>query len=177
MIFRRATANHPQGTPTVKRLLLMAMALLTIAGSGCAVCSNTYDCYYPAYGGIRPRGNMTHGRVGSVFNDASAHAGAATGPEAALGPSGGPELLPALPNGAANPGFADEIFNPLPAGDASGGQPTPAIPNLLDAAEAAEAPGAFAVQLVAALEALSDEPSQPAAGGADPNAPFDFTAP
>jgi hypothetical protein len=34
------------------------------------MCANSYDYYYPAYGGRCPRAQMVCGRVGSVFNNA-----------------------------------------------------------------------------------------------------------
>lgn len=162
----------------MNRPVLLMLALLMCAGSGCAICSNAYDCYYPAYGGLRPRGNMTHGRVGSAFNDASANVPAsAVVPAPGAETPTGPELLPAMPGDAGGPELSNEAFDPWAAGGAPTGEPTPAIPNLLDSASDGGQPGDFVVQLVSALEAVADTPQQPLAGGADPDAPFDFTAP
>ena len=49
-----------------------ALVLLGFVSSatGCAMCSNPYDCFYGAYGGTWQREDMTQGRVGSAFSPA-----------------------------------------------------------------------------------------------------------
>jgi hypothetical protein len=44
-------------------ILLLA---LPVAG-GCAMCCSDDDYTYSAYGGVTPRTNMSHGRMGSAF--------------------------------------------------------------------------------------------------------------
>jgi hypothetical protein len=43
---------------------------MAIVASGCSFCANPYDDSYAAYGGLRERTDMVHGRVGSVFDPA-----------------------------------------------------------------------------------------------------------
>lgn len=57
--------------PIGQRCLMLAICAVSASTLGCAMCSNPHDCHYPAYGGIRPRVDDVHGRVGSLFNDAS----------------------------------------------------------------------------------------------------------
>ena len=47
-------------------IMALLMAAISMA-SGCSMCSSPYDDDYAAYGGVRPRGDMQYGRVGSVF--------------------------------------------------------------------------------------------------------------
>ena len=49
----------------VQILLLLVSPLV----SGCAMCCGVDDYNYSAYGGTWQRGDMSHGRVGSVFAD------------------------------------------------------------------------------------------------------------
>ncbi len=50
------------------RLGIMALLMAAISmASGCSMCCSPYDDDYAAYGGVRPRGDMQYGRVGSVF--------------------------------------------------------------------------------------------------------------
>lgn len=49
-------------------LLLLALPVAT----GCAMCCGVDDYNYAAYGGRRPRGDMSQGRVGSAFAPADA---------------------------------------------------------------------------------------------------------
>jgi hypothetical protein len=46
--------------------------LLASAPPGCAthLCQSDMDHYYAAYGGLRARADMLHGRVGSIFDPA-----------------------------------------------------------------------------------------------------------
>lgn len=44
--------------------------LVILFTSGCAICQAPDDCNYSAYGGIAPRVDMRHGRVGSAFDPA-----------------------------------------------------------------------------------------------------------
>ena len=47
----------------------LAVAVLGVLGIslGCAMCEDTYDYAYPAYGSVHPRADRFHGRVGSDF--------------------------------------------------------------------------------------------------------------
>ena len=47
-------------------IMVLLMAAISMA-TGCSMCCSPYDNDYAAYGGIRPRGDMQYGRVGSVF--------------------------------------------------------------------------------------------------------------
>ena len=50
------------------------VAALVLAGlTGCAMCDNSQDCTYPAFGGKWQRGNPLSGRVGSLFDPAGVH--------------------------------------------------------------------------------------------------------
>ncbi len=47
------------------------VAMLVLAGlTGCAMCDNSQDCTYPAFGGKWQRDNPSSGRVASVFDPA-----------------------------------------------------------------------------------------------------------
>ena len=47
------------------------VAMLVLAGlTGCAMCDNSQDCTYPAFGGKWQRDNPVSGRVGSLFDPA-----------------------------------------------------------------------------------------------------------
>ena len=48
--------------------------LLIIASVGCALCGESFDDHYAAYGGLHDRLDRVDGRVGSVFAPASATA-------------------------------------------------------------------------------------------------------
>lgn len=50
------------------RYLLSGLCLMA-ALSGCAMCDNTWDDAYNAYGGALDRQDRFHGRVGSVLSD------------------------------------------------------------------------------------------------------------
>jgi hypothetical protein len=49
------------------RSLLVGLAIATCGG--CALCDNSFDDAYNAYGGLVPRHDLGHGRVGSVLSD------------------------------------------------------------------------------------------------------------
>ncbi len=50
------------------------VAVLVLAGlTGCAMCDNSQDCSYPAFGGKWQRDNPFSGRVGSLFDPAGIH--------------------------------------------------------------------------------------------------------
>ena len=52
---------------------LSAMILTCALFTGCAsMCDSSFDCDFHAFGGIRDRIDRRHGRVGSVFDPASA---------------------------------------------------------------------------------------------------------
>ena len=53
-------------------LIISALLIGCAFQMGCCMCANPFDHYYPAYGGITPRADMTGGRVGSAFRDAAA---------------------------------------------------------------------------------------------------------
>ncbi len=55
---------------TIRQLLFLGGGLWLLAGSGCAMCANPHDCKFAAYGGLRERTDMVHGRVASVFDPA-----------------------------------------------------------------------------------------------------------
>jgi len=88
------------------RQLLAVCGCLTLLGCwGCSMCASPYDCQYAAYGGLRERTDMVHGRVGSVFDPAPEinHAAAtrqspqptpADEPDGVLGPADGPDGAP-----------------------------------------------------------------------------------
>lgn len=46
--------------------MALLVALISMA-AGCSMCCSPYDNDYAAHGGVRPRGDMQYGRVGSVF--------------------------------------------------------------------------------------------------------------
>ena len=50
----------------------LTVVVLAASLSGCAICESPFDDYFAAYGGSRPRSNMVHGRVASVFDPADA---------------------------------------------------------------------------------------------------------
>jgi hypothetical protein len=82
------------------------LILLPLLATGCALCANPYDASYAAYGGLRQRTDMVHGRVGSVFDPASevsrvTAAGQSPHPGAAEGSSAQP--TPAGPETAITP--------------------------------------------------------------------------
>lgn len=52
------------------RFCRWTFVILTICFSGCAMCSNPFDCQYGAYGSRLPRADMTFGRVGSILDGA-----------------------------------------------------------------------------------------------------------
>ena len=54
---------------------LFALALVVSLGglSGCSMCCAPFDYDYAAYGGVMPRGDMRHGRVGSKFQPADGY--------------------------------------------------------------------------------------------------------
>jgi hypothetical protein len=54
----------------MRSLLSWCGCLLLLSSSGCAICAHPYDAWYAAYGGVRQRTDMAHGRVGSVFDPA-----------------------------------------------------------------------------------------------------------
>lgn len=70
----------------------LALVLLGFVSSatGCAMCSNPYDCFYGAYGGTWPREDMTSGRVGSAFSPAGSHVLESEAPVPAPTPASGP---------------------------------------------------------------------------------------
>lgn len=47
-----------------------ALVAMLAATSGCSICQAPDDCAYSAYGGVYPRADMYHGRVGSAFDPA-----------------------------------------------------------------------------------------------------------
>ena len=53
-------------------LALAGVCLLT-ASSGCSMCCAPFDTAFGAYGGAVERGDLHHGRVGSIFDPAGAH--------------------------------------------------------------------------------------------------------
>lgn len=55
----------------MSRLLSLTPGLLLMVSWGCALCANPHDCKFAAYGGLRERADMVHGRVGSVIDPAS----------------------------------------------------------------------------------------------------------
>lgn len=42
---------------------------LAASSTGCALCYTPYDDAYSAYGGVAPRQDLMHGRVGSILSD------------------------------------------------------------------------------------------------------------
>lgn len=55
---------------SVKRLVAALLSCcLAISATGCAMCYTPYDDAYSAYGGVRERQDLFHGRVGSVLSD------------------------------------------------------------------------------------------------------------
>lgn len=54
----------------VRKLFALAVLGLVSSSLGCAMCCSTDDPNYGAYGGRWQRHDMSHGRVGSAFNDA-----------------------------------------------------------------------------------------------------------
>ena len=57
-----------------KQLLWLAPICILIGTVGCSICCGPDDYNYGAYGGLHPRSDMQHGRVGSVFSDPSGSA-------------------------------------------------------------------------------------------------------
>jgi hypothetical protein len=54
----------------MNRLLSLLLGLgAAVAIGGCAMCDNSWDDAYNAYGGKLDRQNRFHGRVGSVLSD------------------------------------------------------------------------------------------------------------
>ena len=51
----------------VRRYLLVVMLGILGISLGCAMCEDTYDYAYPAYGSVHPRTDRFCGRVGSDF--------------------------------------------------------------------------------------------------------------
>lgn len=86
----------------------LAVALLGILGIslGCAMCEDTYDYAYPAYGSVHPRADRFCGRVGSDFGSGGEMGTIETiesiqqGPMIEVPPDGSqqPELAPGGPN-------------------------------------------------------------------------------
>jgi hypothetical protein len=75
-----------------KRITLLGVWVLVAAG-GCAMCDNSWDEAYNAYGGAMPRHDRYCGRVGSILSDpqmqVSEPGGTSTAPtEADLYPEG-----------------------------------------------------------------------------------------
>ena len=48
----------------------LALAAMLISLTGCAMCVDSFDCRYAAYGGRLPRTDMVNGRVGSILDPA-----------------------------------------------------------------------------------------------------------
>ena len=48
----------------------LALAAMLISLTGCAMCVDSFDCQYAAYGGRLPRTDMVNGRVGSILDPA-----------------------------------------------------------------------------------------------------------
>ena len=56
----------------MRSIQLLLLLVCVVAHVGCvAMCQNSYDCYYGAYGGVRDRIDRVHGRVGSIFDPAA----------------------------------------------------------------------------------------------------------
>lgn len=49
--------------------LLLLMAAIAIASSGCSMCCGPFDYDYPTFGGKHMRADRSHGRVGSILSD------------------------------------------------------------------------------------------------------------
>ena len=58
--------------PAMNRLALALIGILAGFSTGCSMCCGPMDYAYPTYGGKWERADRFHGRVGSVFYDASA---------------------------------------------------------------------------------------------------------
>jgi hypothetical protein len=54
----------------MRRLLSVCGYLMLLGCVGCTMCASPFDCQYVAYGGVRERTDMIHGRVGSRFDPA-----------------------------------------------------------------------------------------------------------
>ena len=52
----------------------LTVLLFSVGSIGCSICCGPDDYNYGTYGGIHPRADMQHGRVGSVFSDPSGSA-------------------------------------------------------------------------------------------------------
>ncbi len=52
-------------------LSTLGLAVALAATTGCSLCCGPDDFNYGTYGGLHPRADMQHGRVGSVFSDPS----------------------------------------------------------------------------------------------------------
>ena len=75
----------------MKRLLCAALLSgLLASASGCAMCSNAWDCAYGTYGGKWERGDRFHGRVNSAFDPAG---GMVSGGEVIEEGHGSPEWI------------------------------------------------------------------------------------
>ena len=55
----------------MRPLLVRYGWLWLLSCTGCAMCASPYDCQYVAYGGVRERTDMVHGRVASVYAPAA----------------------------------------------------------------------------------------------------------
>lgn len=72
-----------------RHLLVLACLAAVVPAFGCAMCDRCDDYNYGAYGGMRPRDDMQHGRVGSVFAPADSVADEVSPPAQTL-PRGTP---------------------------------------------------------------------------------------
>lgn len=112
------------------RLLSWCGCLTLVVSCGCAVCASTEDSKFAAYGGLRQRTDMVHGRVASVFDPAPEVIHARNGeqsprlaPADSVEDSGSTEgqVEPRVPgNGGADPGFdepdTESVLPQLPNG-------------------------------------------------------------
>ncbi len=85
-------------------LLSWCGCLTLLMCCGFAMCANSHDCDYAAYGGLRQRTDMVHGRVGSVFDPA---------PEVSYGVANGQSPQTAIPEAAA--GEAEDRQSTVPS--------------------------------------------------------------
>ncbi|MFK7767892.1 MAG: hypothetical protein AB8B55_11775 [Mariniblastus sp.] len=53
-------------------ITLIFLTVATVGLAGCSMCCGPYDYDYPAFGGVNPRVDQRHGRLGSVFSDPNA---------------------------------------------------------------------------------------------------------
>lgn len=71
----------------LRALLSVSLFSLLIPALGCALCCAPDDYNYGAYGGRWQRGDMSYGRVGSVFTDVGFDASLEPGTETVIHPA------------------------------------------------------------------------------------------